>query len=200
MSNFLVMFADISGSTRLYELLGDVAARHKIASCIATLAAIIKRHNGQVIKTMGDEVMGIFSTVEEGVAAACEMHTSLEGQRREQSGNRLSLSIHVGMQYGPVLLEGGDVFGDTVNIAKRLADIAKARQSVTTRSVAAQLAQESRAGIRYLGCVPVKGKRDPIDVFEVIWQIQDRRLRFARGERPPPSSSPLPRGRVGVLN
>jgi adenylate cyclase len=175
MSNLLVMFADISGSMRLYELLGDVAARGEIASCLDTLTAIVKRHRGQVIKIMGDEVMSIFSIVEEGVAAVCEMHLSLEGQSVEHRGSRLCLPIHAGMHYGPVLLEGGDVFGDTVNMAKRLTGIAKARQTVTTRSVVAKLPPRSRGCIRHLDYAPVKGKKDPIDIFEVIWQIQDRR-------------------------
>jgi adenylate cyclase len=170
------MFADISGSMRLYELLGDVAARGEIARCLDILTAIVKRYRGQVIKIMGDEVMGIFSTVEEGVAAVCEMHLSLEGQREEHRGSRLCLPIHAGMHYGPVLLERGDVFGgDTVNIAKRLTGIAQARQTVISRSVVAKLPPRSHGRIRHLGYVPVKGKKDPIDIFEVIWQIQDRR-------------------------
>ncbi len=173
----LVMFADISDSSQLYEALGDGAARHKIAGCLATLMAIIKRHNGRVIKTMGDEVMGVFSTVEEGVAAACEMHTSLERERLKQKGSHLS--IHVGMHYGPVLLDGSDVFGDTVNMAKRLAEIARVGQIITTQSVVGKLSERLRASTRRLDCVPVKGKKDLIEIFEVIWQAQDRRSKPA---------------------
>jgi adenylate cyclase len=172
MSNLLVMFADISESVRLYESLGDAIAHHKITQCLNTLMTVIQGHNGNVIKTMGDEVMGTFSTVEAGIAAGCEMQSYLEDQRSQQD-ERSSLAIHIGMHYGPVILEKGDVFGDTVNTAKRVANMAKIGQIITTGSVAEKLSPPWRARTRHIDRVLLKGKKKRMDIFEVIWQSRD---------------------------
>jgi adenylate cyclase len=173
MSNLLVMFADISESFRLYESLGDAIAYHKISQCLNTIMTVIQGHNGNVIKTMGDEVMGTFSTVEAGIAAGCEMQSYLEDQRLTQQDECPSLAIHVGMHYGPVILEKGDVFGDTVNTAKRVANMAKIGQIITTGSVAEKLSPPWRARTRHIDRVLFKGKKKRMDIFEVIWQSRD---------------------------
>jgi adenylate cyclase len=172
MSNLLVMFADISESVRLYESLGDAIAHRKITQCLNTIMTVIQGHNGNVIKTLGDEVMGTFSTVEAGIAAGCEMQSYLEDQRSQQ-GERSSLAIHVGMHYGPVILEKGDVFGDTVNTAKGVANMAKIGQIITTESVAEKLSPPWRARTRHIDRVLLKGKKKRMDIFEVIWQSRD---------------------------
>lgn len=69
-TNLTILFADISGSTRLYEVLGDGPARAKVASCLQMLADVTERHNGTVIKTIGDEIMCTFPNAEVSVAAA----------------------------------------------------------------------------------------------------------------------------------
>ena len=172
MSNLLVMFADISESVRLYESLGDAIAHRKITQCLNTMMTVIQGHNGNVIKTLGDEVMGTFSTVEAGIAAGCEMQSYLEDQRSQQD-ERPSLAIHVGMHYGPVILEKDDVFGDTVNTAKRVANMAKIGQIITTGSVAEKLSPPWRARTRHIDRVLLKGKKKRMDIFEVIWQSRD---------------------------
>jgi adenylate cyclase len=188
MSNLLVMFADISESVRLYESLGDAIAHRKITQCLNTIMTVIQGHNGNVIKTMGDEVMGTFSTVEAGIAAGCEMQSYLEDQRSQQD-ERLSLAIHVGMHYGPVILEKGDVFGDTVNTAKRVANMAKIGQIITTGSVAEKLSQPWRARTRHIDRVLLKGKKKHMDIFEVIWQSRDITFkRIGTGPLTPPNT------------
>jgi adenylate cyclase len=172
MSNLLVMFADISESVWLYESLGDAIAHRKITQCLNTIMTVIQGHNGTVIKTMGDEVMGTFSTVDAGIAAGCEMQSYLKDQRSQQD-ERPSLAIHVGMHYGPVILEKGDVFGDTVNTAKRVANMAKIGQIITTGSVAEKLSPPWRARTRHIDRVLLKGKKKRMDIFEVIWQSRD---------------------------
>lgn len=188
MSNLLVMFADISESVRLYESLGDAIAHHKITQCLNTIMTVIQGHNGNVIKTMGDEVMGTFSTVEAGIAAGCEMQSYLEDQQSQQD-ERPSLAIHIGMHYGPVILEKGDVFGDTVNIAKRVANMAKIGQIITTESVAEKLSPPWRARTRHIDRVLLKGKKARMDIFEVIWQSRDITFkRIGIGPLTPPNT------------
>jgi adenylate cyclase len=173
-SNLAILFADISGSTRLYELLGDVAARAKVASCLDQLTDVIKRHRGTVIKTIGDEVMCTFPDAEAAATAACEMHETIEDDATEQTAaGPISLAIRVGMHYGPAILEAGDVFGDAVNVAARMASMAKAGQIITTQMAVETMSPILRASTRFIDRAPVRGKKETMDIFEVIWQQED---------------------------
>ncbi len=172
-TNLAIMFADISGSTQLYENLGDVTARHTVSECLGVMTKVIKRYNGVVIKTIGDEIMCTFPTAEDAATAACEMNEELEDDITGQAPGTDSLSIRVGMHFGPAILEGGDVFGDAVNVAARMASLAKANQIITTQHTVEQLSPVLRASTRFIDRAPVKGKKEAIDIFEVIWQQED---------------------------
>jgi class 3 adenylate cyclase len=173
-SNLAILFADVAGSTRLFETLGDVAARHKVAECLELLSEVTQRHDGKVIKTIGDEVMCTFPSAEAATQAACEMHEILEEEATEMTeAGPVSLRIRVGMHFGPAILEGGDVFGDAVNVAARMASLSKAGQIITTESTIEQLPPILRASTRFIDRAPVKGKKETIDIYEVIWQQED---------------------------
>ena len=116
-----VLFADVSGSTQMYETLGDVRARAIVARCVADMTAATRRHGGALIKTIGDEVMTTFPNAADAAEAACEMQETITGQMVEGR----PLAIRIGFHFGPVLSEETDVFGDAVNLAARLANEAK---------------------------------------------------------------------------
>lgn len=169
-----VLFADISGSTRIFETLGDEAARHKIAKCLSLLGEVVAAHKGTLVKTIGDEVMCTFSSADEAVLAACEMQSSVEEAATEYTASGpLSLRVRVGLQYGPVMLENDDVFGDTVNVAARMASLAKAGQIITTQQTVDVLSPQQRPNARLVDRAPVKGKKDSIDICEIVWQQED---------------------------
>ncbi len=173
-TNLAILFADISGSTRLYEILGDAAARTKVADCLEMLTVVITRHLGTVIKTIGDEIMCTFPSAEEAANAACEMHEMLEDEITEQtSAGPISLTIRVGMHFGPTILEAGDVFGDAVNVAARMAAMAKGGQIITTQGAVDEMSPIMRASTRFIDRAPVKGKKATMDIYEVLWQQED---------------------------
>ena len=120
------MFADIAGSTKLYDTLGDELARAKVAKAIETMSEITRQNSGDVIKTIGDEVMCKFPTAEDAGTAAWEMQEKFE-EETESNTDGSPVSIRIGMHFGPAILEGGDVFGDAVNVAARMAAQAKAK-------------------------------------------------------------------------
>jgi adenylate cyclase len=165
-----ILFADISGSTRLYELLGDVRARERTSRCLAILTDVIRQHDGTVIKTIGDEVMSTFPSADAAVQAAWAMQESVAA---EVAPGEITLDIRVGLHYGSALVESGDVFGDAVNVAARIVALAKARQVLTTRQTVELLSPVLRASTRHTDRAPVKGKQEEIDVFEVIWREED---------------------------
>ena len=169
-----IMFADISGSTRLYEIMGDAAARSKVAECLQLMTDVIHRHQGTVIKTIGDEIMCTFERAEDAGVAACEMHEAIEDDATVQSEQGpISTSIRIGMHHGPAILEGGDVFGDAVNIAARMASMAKADQIITTQDTFDEMSAILRASTRMIDRAPVKGKKNMMDIYELIWQQDD---------------------------
>ena len=173
-ANLSTVFADISGSTRLYETLGDSVARELVSECLDLMTEHIIRHGGIVIKTIGDEIMCTFPTAEAAVEASMGMQEGVTEDLPDRNPNTPStLTIRVGLHYGPAILEGGDVFGDAVNVAARMAGLAKGGQIITTQGTVAELSPVLRSSTRHLDRISVKGKQEDIDIFEVIWQAED---------------------------
>lgn len=169
-----IVFADISGSTRLYETLGDAIARELVSQCLDLMTEQVNRHNGAVIKTIGDEIMSTFATAEQAVEACMAMQEAVAEDLPARNMNTPpNFTIRIGVHFGPCILEGGDVFGDAVNVAARMAGIAKGSQIITTQDTAAALSPAMRSSTRHLDRIPIKGKSEDVDIFEVIWQTDD---------------------------
>lgn len=168
------MFADIAGSTRLYDALGDVAARERIAECLRRLGAVVLEHGGMVVKTIGDEALCTFPQAETAVVAACGMQELFIGERREAgSPVEVELALRIGLHAGPALVETADVFGDAVNVAARMVAQAKVGQIIVTRAIVEQLPTFLRGNTRLIDHAPVKGKRESFELYEVMWQQDD---------------------------
>jgi len=169
-----IVFADISGSTRLYETLGDGVAREIVAKCLSLMTGCVEKYDGKVIKTIGDEIMCVFPTAEQSVESAMAMQEAVtEDLPPIIPKTATAVTICVGLHHGPVILEGGDVFGDAVNVAARMAAIAKGGQILTTGDTASRLPPVLRSSTRHLDRVSVKGKSSDIELFEVVWQPDD---------------------------
>lgn len=167
-----IMFADISESTRLFEVLGDEAARKAIADALELLTKVILSYKGKVIKTIGDEIMCIFPTADDSADAATDMQETLK-DAGEIKQDAPEIKIRIGIHYGSALLERGDVFGDAVNVAARMVAQAKGDQIITTKATVDLLKPAVRANTRFVDRASIKGKKDDIDIFEIIWQEED---------------------------
>ncbi len=169
-----ICFADISGSTRLYETLGDAIARQLVSQCLELMTEQIHRYDGTVIKTIGDEIMCTFPSADLGIEACAGMQEAITEDLPEINPNApKTLTIRVGIHHGPVILENNDVFGDAVNVAARMAGLAKGMQIITTRQTTEMLSPGLRSSTRHLDRIAVKGKSEVIDIFEYIWQPDD---------------------------
>ncbi|MCC6534940.1 MAG: adenylate/guanylate cyclase domain-containing protein [Burkholderiales bacterium] len=165
-----VLFADIAGSTTLYETLGDSHAKSLVDECLHALRTITARHGGRVVKTIGDELMCVFPDADRVTLAACEMQQAVSALPVVSNVQR---AIRIGFHAGPVLEADGDVFGDTVNTAARMAGFAKAKQVITTQAAVAQMSALLRATTRHIAALSVRGKGDDVVVCEVLWQGTD---------------------------
>lgn len=180
-----VLFADISGSTRLYELLGDTRAFAAINGCLDLLRRVTIAHGGRVVKTIGDEIMAVLPGADVAVQAACEMQAEMAAQPPVENTR---IAIRVGLHFGSVLETDGDVFGDTVNIAARMTKIGQNGQIITSDATVSILHPVIQASARMIDALTVKGKVDDIHVFEIIWHESDEMTMMA-GRTQTPSSS-----------
>lgn len=164
-----ILFADVAGSTRLYEKLGNTEARHAVERCLKRARLAVEACRGTVIKSIGDAILAVFDAADDCLQAACQMQQRVVDLPRVAGQ---ALEIRVGFHYGPVIEENGDVFGDAVNLAARLADVAKASKIIASASTVALLPPLARAGTRELPPAQVKGKSDPVRICEVLWQSE----------------------------
>jgi hypothetical protein len=184
-----VLFADVSDSTKLYEAIGDTAAFGSVREVIGLLKGITKAYNGRVVKTIGDGLMCAFPEADGAASAAGEMHRQV-AQRPPLKGGK-QLTIRVGFHYGPVIQDGEDVFGDSVNIAARMAGLALSGQAITDSETVAVLSSSLRDTMRQINALPVKGKAEEIVVHELMWQASvDHTVIPGRSAAPPVSSRP----------
>jgi adenylate cyclase len=167
-----ILFADVVGSTRLYELMGDLRARDMVAICIDCMRSATEQHQGTVIKTMGDEIMATFPSPDEALNAAAQMQQQISVHAQlKVDGN--AVAIRVGCHFGPVVLENRDVFGATVHTANRMTSQAKAGQIITTAATVERLSPEWRASVRQIDVAMIKGQGSEVTLYEVLWQTED---------------------------
>lgn len=167
-----ILFADVVGSTRLYELMGDLRARDMVAICIDVMRSATEQHRGTVIKTMGDEVMSTFPSADDALNAASQMQQQIiEHAQLKVDGQ--PVAIRIGCHFGPVVLENRDVFGSTVHTANRMTSQAKAGQIITTAATVEQLSPEWRASVRQIDIAMLKGQGAEVALYEVLWATED---------------------------
>jgi adenylate cyclase len=167
-----ILFADVVGSTRLYELMGDLRARDMVAICIDIMRSATEQHQGTVIKTMGDEVMATFPSADNALNAAAQMQQQITSHAQLR-GDGQQVSIRIGCHFGPVVLENRDVFGATVHTANRMTSQAKGGQIITTAATVELLSPEWRAAVRQIDFTTMKGQGSEIALYEVLWQTED---------------------------
>jgi class 3 adenylate cyclase len=172
-----VLFADITGSTRLYEKLGTARAMECVARCLKLMQGSALGCGGRVVQTIGDEVLCVFPTASAATRAAAEMQSRIA---LEEPAFGQRLQIHVGLQFGPVLEQGDGVFGDCVNVAARMVKLAKPSQIIAAGECVEALTKPWKAQTRSIGKLPVKGRQEEVDVYEVLWQ-QSEELTYMTG-------------------
>lgn len=173
-----ILFADVAGSTRLYETMGDVAAHAALTHALSLLAKITGTFKGMVVKTIGDEIMCRFDRVDDALQAACVMQDQIKFAPVQGA----PLAIRIGLHYGSAILDtsSGDVHGDAVNIAAGMADIAQAHQVITTGDVVDRCSPEIGARARIYDRAQLKGKARAINVYEVLWEQEEDITRVGR--------------------
>jgi adenylate cyclase len=162
-----VLFADVCDSTTIYESLGDAQALAAITRLFGVLSAKVRAYNGTIVKTLGDGMVCQFDAADLAFRAACELQ---EVAANAGTAEGPKLTIKITFNWGPVLTEGGDVFGDTVNVCARLVGLAGPQQILTTQETVDALPSQLRANSRPLYPIQIRGRSEEVKVCEVLWR------------------------------
>lgn len=169
-NRYAILFADISGSTSLYEKVGDTIAQAQIGLRLEKIAAAVIAGGGTVIKSIGDELMCSFNDPAAALTVSREIHETMD---RQTDVGGVHLAARIGIHYGPAISKDHDLFGDAVNVAARVTALAKARQTLTTEQTIDALALEQRGQTRMLDRRQVKGKNEFLVLHEVLWHQEN---------------------------
>jgi adenylate cyclase len=164
-----VLFADITESSRLYRQLGDGVARGVINDCLSLLSGILPRFQGRLVKTLGDAIMCVFPDAGAAVGAAVEMQAAVSAGN---SGGH-PLRIHIGLHAGSVLIESDDIFGDTVNAAAFLTNVAMADQILISEVTERDLPASFKSMVRPLFRAVLKGGAGESAICQVLWRVDN---------------------------
>jgi adenylate cyclase len=173
-----ILFADVSGSTQLYDMLGDEQAKQIVTFCLDRLSDITGGRSGSVVKTIGDEILALFPTADSAVQAACDMQQYMQDNA---TNGPVQLAIRVGVHFGHVLQTDDDIFGDAVNVAARVTALSKSRQILTTEETVGSLSEDLAKLSREVDHTTIKGKRTALSIFEVVWERPEDVTRLAPG-------------------
>jgi class 3 adenylate cyclase len=162
-----ILFADVVGSTQLYDKFGDTKASETVAICLDVMKDATHQFNGTVIKTIGDEVMSTFKSVDDAMNAAVLMQGRISAESKQD--DHIPVSIRIGCHYGPVVQEQNDIFGAAVHTANRMTSQAKSRQIVLSGSTVEKMSPELRKQTRQIDVATVRGRMDEVALYELLW-------------------------------
>jgi adenylate cyclase len=174
--NRSVLFADIAGSSRMYELLGDDKARRMIMTLLSDLSDVARKNNGESLRTYGDEMMCAFVSADDAVVAAATMHQVIDARPSAKWGQLESIGLYIRIDTGTVIRVGNKLFGDAVNSAAKMKTLAKPGQTLLSETTLIYLSEENKRLTRFVGKLPIKGKTGTFDIFEYIHEEEDATL------------------------
>jgi len=161
-----VLFTDIAGSTSMTERLGDAEAMKIIKAHDSLVRREIEARHGHVVKHTGDGTMAAFPTASAAVQASMAIQKGFRVQNERMPERRID--VRIGMSAGEPVDEGEDLFGATVQLARRVCDAAEAGQ-ICVSNVVRELCLGKDFRFADLGARTLRGFSDPVHVFEVAW-------------------------------
>ena len=167
------LFTDLKGSTQLYERVGDLVAYDLVKAHFRLLQEIVASEAGAVVKTIGDAVMATFPTPDRAVAAALRMRDAM--RRLNEQHGREDLLLKIGIHEGPCLAvtlnDRQDYFGQTVNIAARVQNLAISRAIFATKSVVDDPQSSKLLESAGLKALPQRATLDGISARVAVYEI-----------------------------
>ena len=161
-----VVFADLTGSTGLFESAGNVAATQIVTRCTHALGRHLACAGGRVVKYLGDGVLVLFDDTVVAVQAGAHLQEVLH-ELASVELRRAALGVKTGIDRGAIVEHDGDCYGDAVNVAARLSDRAQPGETLIGDAVFASLPEPLRIACHSLDRITIKGKAEPMRVWRV---------------------------------
>ena len=171
-----VLCADVHGYSRLMEA-DEAGTLETLRRYRMAIARLVERHDGRIVNTWGDAVIAEFASVVEAVQCAVEIQQEISNQ---DSGPPPPMRFRIGINLGDVMVDGSDLYGDGVNIAARLQELAEPGGIVISSSAYDQVHNKLSVGFDCLGQRPMKNIA-PVTSYRVTMSGQARS--FPPGER-----------------
>ena len=168
-----VVFADLMGSTGVFESTGNAKATQLVTGLTNWIGEVCVANGGRVVKTLGDGVLAIFPTAPGAVNAVVEMQRYHQ-QRLDKTPATMRMPIRIGVASGPVEIVDGDCYGDAVNVAARLSDLSGPHQ-IWASYTALDDHGKSPDGVRFrpVGPITIRGRAEPCSVYQVEWKAEE---------------------------
>ena len=160
-----VLCADVHGYSRLMEA-DEAGTLAILRRSRAAMAALVERHDGRIVNTWGDAVIAEFASVIEAVQCAVETQQELSSHDRDLPDAR-RMRFRIGINLGDVMVEGADIYGDGVNIAARLQELAEPGGILISGPVYEQVRNKLSIGFECLGWNQVKNVAAPVMSYRV---------------------------------
>ncbi len=198
-----VIFSDLTGSTGVFEALGNEKATIAVTRLTQLMGEACESHRGRVIKTLGDGVLAVFDGEADAVEAMVDLQR-LHHHRIASWPRKLLMHVKVGMASGEIVLVDDDCYGEAVNLASRLCDLAGPGEIWATQEVVAPL--RPAAGVRFqaLGPISIRGLADPRPVCQIGWNAGEstefQTISAPLGSLEPPGGNTLGRIELSWLN
>lgn len=166
----VILFADLRGSTSLFETLGNARATALVTNSINTVASHVPACRGTLVKTLGDGLLATFDKPIDALECALRMQESLEATEASQPHERFqhtmprSVRLQVGLASGEIVELGGDCYGDAVNVAARLLDHAGDGELLISDRVFERLPGHQQTRFRHLDSIVLRGRAEPVTV------------------------------------
>jgi class 3 adenylate cyclase/cell division septation protein DedD len=167
-SALTVLFTDVVGSTGFFERNGDTAGLAMIHRHDKLATSVVTRHNGTVVKTIGDSAMAEFSDPAAAVRAAVDIERQFLKLNQSLPADQ-RVEVRIGIHSGVGYRKGNDLFGDVVNVAARIVKRTAPAQILISRSVYEAVQDESDLQCQWLNKFTIDGRTEKEDIFEVVW-------------------------------
>jgi len=166
-----ILSADVKGYSRL---MGDdeEATVRTITAYRQVMGALIQDHCGRVVDSPGDNLMAEFASAVDAVQCATEIQTALAAKNAELPEHR-RMVFRIGINIGDVIVEGGAIYGDGVNIAARLESLADPGGICISGTAYDQIRRKLRLGYEFMGEQPVKNIVEPVRAYRLLWREEE---------------------------
>ena len=163
-----IMFTDIKGSTSFYETRGDIDGRVMLHRHNEIVLPVIEENNSIFMERIGDGTMTVFDDPVNAIRAAVQIQSRLKEYNSDKPANEL-IQVRVGLNYGTVISDKGGVYGDVVNVASRVESLADVNEIFLTGEMYSAVKDNEEFIFRYVDTAQVKGKKEAIKVYRLIW-------------------------------